>query len=220
MINMNAWIVGLAASATIAMAMESSAEQYVATFSTDRPSVECLTADQKQAIAETRKQTRRAGPSNQEELLDPDYFVGTWQVEWVAPESPLGREGDVSGTLTLRHVMGCHYEGTFDLKGPDGPYSSTLQLTYDVSRKYLVWVETDSRGFRHIRMGPVGGDPGGYYTYFWEEPVMKVKDSNVALRGTLDTRSPLMFILRQQISVGGDPYDNFGTVTFTKNGEK
>jgi hypothetical protein len=217
MIDMNTRMVGLAALCAMVIAVESSAAQYVATFSSDRPTAECLTAEQKQFIAETRKQTKRAGPSNQEELLDPDYFVGTWGVEWVAPESPLGREGDVTGTLNISHVLGCHYEGTFNMKGPDGPYTATLQLTYDVNRKYLVWVESDSRGFRHIRMGPVGGDPGGYYTYFWEEPVMKVKDANVAMRGTLDTRSPLMFLLRQQISVAGEPFVNFGTVTFTKN---
>jgi hypothetical protein len=217
MIDMNKWVVGLAGSCAIFIGGESSAAQYVATFSSDRPSAQCLTADQKQAIAETRKQTKRAGPSNQEELLDPDYFIGEWQVEWVAPESPLGREGDVTGTLNIKHVQGCYYEGAFNLKGADGAYTATLQLTYDVNRKYLVWVETDSRGFRHIRMGPVGGDPGGYYTYFWEEPVMKVKDANVAMRGTLDTRSPLMFLLRQQISVAGEPFVNFGTVTFTKN---
>jgi hypothetical protein len=210
-------LVILAAAFAVVAAVESSGAQYVATFSSDRPTAECLTAEQKQFIAETRKQTKRAGPSNQEELLDPDYFVGAWQVEWVAPESPLGREGDVTGTLNIKHVQGCYYEGTFDLKGPDGAYTAALQLTYDVNRKYLVWVESDSRGFRHIRMGPVGGDPGGYYTYFWEEPVMKVKDINVALRGTLDTRSPVMFLLRQQISVGGAPFDNFGTVTFTKD---
>ena len=213
---MNREVVGLIAACAIGAMSQSAEAQYVATFNSDRPSAECLTAEQKQFIAETRKQTKRAGPSNQEELLDPDYFVGTWHVEWVAPESPLGREGDVSGTLTLRHVQGCYYEGAFAMKGPDGAYTATLQLTYDVNRKYLVWVESDSRGFRHIRMGPVGGDPGGYYTYFWEEPVMKVKETNVAMRGTLDTRSPIMFLLRQQISVGGEPFVNFGTVTFTK----
>ena len=217
MIPMTKSVLVFAAAFALVASVTSSEAQYVATFSSDRPAAECLTPAQKEAIAETRKQTKRAGPSNQEELLDPDYFVGTWGVEWVAPESPLSKEGDVSGTLTLRHVGGCYYEGTFDLKGPDGPYTATLQLTYDVNRKYLVWVESDSRGFRHIRMGPVGGDPGGYYTYFWEEPVMKVKDTNVALRGTLDTRSPVMFMLRQQISVGGEPFVNFGTVTFMKN---
>lgn len=214
---MNRRMVGLIAACAIGAASQPAEAQYVATFNSDRPTAECLTAEQKQFIAETRKQTKRAGPSNQEELLDPDYFVGAWQVEWVAPESPLGPEGDVTGTLNIEHVQGCYYEGTFDLKGPDGAYTAALQLTYDVNRKYLVWVESDSRGFRHIRMGPVGGDPGGYYTYFWEEPVMKVKDINVALRGTLDTRSPVMFLLRQQISVGGAPFDNFGTVTFTKD---
>jgi hypothetical protein len=213
---MNKSVVVVAAAFAVVASVTSSQAQYVATFSSDRPAAECLTAEQKQFIAETRKQTKRAVPSNQEELLDPDYFVGTWQVEWVAPESPLGREGDVTGTLNIKHVQGCYYEGLFDLKGPDGAYTATLQLTYDVNRKYLVWVESDSRGFRHIRMGPVGGDPGGYYTYFWEEPVMRVKDTNVALRGSLDTRSPVMFMLRQQISVGGEPYVNFGTVTFTK----
>ena len=213
---MNKPIVLLAASLSIAAAVTPSEAQYVATFSADRPTAECLTTEQKEAIKVTRSQAKRAGPSSEEELLDPDYFVGTWQLEWVAPESPLGREGDVTGTINIRHGKGCHYEGTFQMKGPEGPYTATLQLTYDVNRRYLVWVESDSRGFRHIRMGPVGGDPGGYYTYFWEEPVMQVKGMEVALRGTLDTRSPVMFMLRQQISVAGEPFVNFGTVTFTK----
>src|SRR5688500_5222637 len=113
MIPMNKSVVIFATAFAVAAAVESSEAQYVATFSSDRPAVECLTPAQKEQIAETRKQTKRAGPSNQEELLDPDYFVGTWQVEWVAPESPLSREGDVSGTLTVRHVGGCYYEGTF-----------------------------------------------------------------------------------------------------------
>lgn len=190
--------------------------QYTATFANDRPTAQCLTAAQKESIDKTRR-TATSAVSNDQELLDPDYFVGTWEIDWVAPDSPLSREGDVTGTLTMKHVQSCYYEGTFSMKGPDGPYTSTLQLTYDPNRRYLVWVENDSRGFRHIRMGPVGGDPGGYYTYFWEQPVMKVKDANVNLRGSLDVRSPVMFLLRQQISVGGEPFVNFGTVTFNKN---
>jgi hypothetical protein len=214
---MNKSVLVFAAAFALVASVTSSEAQYVATFSSDRPTAECLTDAQKEAIKVTRSQAKRAGPSSEEELLDPDYFVGTWAVEWVAPESPLGREGDVSGTIAIRHVKGCHYEGTFQMKGPEGPYTATLQMTYDVNRRYLVWVESDSRGFRHIRMGPVGGDPGGYYTYFWEEPVMKVKDTEVAMRGTLDTRSPVMFMLRQQISIAGEPFVNFGTVTFMKN---
>jgi hypothetical protein len=210
-------IVSFAASCALVGAAGSSEAQYVATFSSDRPSAQCLTPEQKEAINQTRTQTRRATPGNTEETMDPDYFIGEWQVEWVAPDSPISGAGDVTGTINIRHVQGCYYEGTFQMKGPDGPYTAALQLTYDVNRKYLVWVESDSRGFRHIRTGPVGGDPGGYYTYFWEEPVMKVKDATVGMRGTLDVRSPLMFLLRQQISVGGQPYENFGTATFTKS---
>ena len=200
--------------AAVAAALPADA-QYTATFANDRPTAQCLTAAQKESIDKTRR-TATSAVSNDQELLDPDYFIGTWEIDWVAPESPLAREGDVTGTLTLKHVQSCYYEGTFSMKGADGPYTSTLQLTYDPNRRYLVWVENDSRGFRHIRMGPVGGDPGGYYTYFWEQPVMKVKDANVNLRGSLDVRSPVMFLLRQQISVGGEPFVNFGTATFNK----
>ena len=69
---MNRRGIGLIAACAIGAVSQSAEAQYVATFNSGRPSAECLTAERKQAIAETRKQTKRAGPSNQEELLDPE----------------------------------------------------------------------------------------------------------------------------------------------------
>ncbi len=39
--------------------------------------------------------------------FNPHYFVGTWEIEGVLPESPLGEAGEFLGTETIRHVEGC-----------------------------------------------------------------------------------------------------------------
>ena len=38
--------------------------------------------------------------------FDPHYFIGSWRIEGVLPESPLGESGDFLGTETVRYVDG------------------------------------------------------------------------------------------------------------------
>jgi hypothetical protein len=180
------------------------------------PSAQCLSAELKDQIRKKKESPHKTVLGEREDPLDPDYFLGRWTMEWIAPDSPLGPAADITGTMTMRHVSGCYYEGELSAKGPEGPYTSKLQLIYDLERRYLVWIEADSRGFTGVRIGPVGGDPGGYYTYFWQQPVVKVKRSTMQLQGTFDLRSPITFNVRQQISINGQPYENFGTAKFTK----
>ncbi len=40
--------------------------------------------------------------------FNPHYFVGTWDIEGVLPESPLGEAGEFLGTETVRHAEGMH----------------------------------------------------------------------------------------------------------------
>lgn len=181
------------------------------------PALQCLSDELKETIRKKKESARRTVDGEQEDPFDPDYFLGVWKMEWVAPDSPLGSAGEVTATLTVKHVEGCYYQGDLEAKAPDGAYRSNIQLVYDLERRYLVWIENDSRGRTMIRVGPVGGDLGGYYTHFWEQPVITVAGASVRLRGTTFVQSPSMFQIRSQISTKTDPYMNFGTVTFLKD---
>ena len=41
------------------------------------------------------------------------------------------------------------------------PVTVTTRMVYDRRSKYLVRIEDDSRGFELLKMGRIGGDPGG-----------------------------------------------------------
>lgn len=212
---MQHWIIGLTILGAIAANAVPAQAQY-GVAPAGGPAAQCLSSELKETIRQKKESARKTTVGEKEDPLDPDYFLGTWKMEWIAPDSPLGNAGEVTGTLNIRHIEGCYYEGALDAMGPDGAYKSRLQIVYDLEHRYLVWIENDSRGFTMVRVGPVGGDLGGYYTHFWEQPVIKIKDTSVRLRGTTFVQTPTTFLVRRQISVNADPYMNFGTVTFSK----
>ena len=144
--------------------------------------------------------------------FDPHYFVGTWEIEGVLPESPLGEAGDFLGTETIRHVADCTYESTTEVTVPDGTVTSTSRLIYDRRSQYLVRIEDDSRGFELVKVGSVRGDPGGYNSHYWEAPAITLQGSTVRLRGRTYITSPFAFRNRMQISIDDAPFVNFGTV--------
>ena len=76
----------------------------------------------------------------------------------------------------------------------------------------MVRLEDDSRGFRLLKIGRVGGDPGGYASHFWETAPITRQASQVRLKGRTLVSSPDSFRLQMQISVDGGPFTNFGTV--------
>lgn len=144
--------------------------------------------------------------------FDPQYFVGTWKVEAVLPESPLGEAGDFLGTETIRHVDGCTYESKTAATTPEGSLTITSRLIYDRHVGYLVRIDDDSRGFELLKVGAMRGDPGGYTSHHWEAPVITRQGSEVRLRGRALITSPFALRERMQISVDGGPFMNFGTV--------
>ena len=144
--------------------------------------------------------------------FDPHYFVGTWEIEGVLPESPLGEAGDFLGTETTRHVADCTYESTTRATLPDGAITITARLIYDRRSQYLVRFEDDSRGFELVKVGAVRGDAGGYSSHHWEAPPITRQGKTVRLQGRTYITSPFAFRNRMQISVDDGPFANFGTV--------
>jgi hypothetical protein len=183
------------------------------------PKKQCLSDADVELIAKLKALTRPTRVDDPAPPFNPDYFVGTWAMEWDAPESPLAPEGMHSGTLTFRHVDGCFYEGELVGQGPSGPaYTTKIQVMYDTTAKYLTWIETDSRGYTLLKPGTIGADSGGYFTHYFETQAFKASKTgqDLHIKGSTFLASPSNFRIRRSISVGGDPYMNLGEMWLRK----
>jgi hypothetical protein len=180
------------------------------------PRTQCLSNEDRELIARLKALTRPTTEKDPPPPFDPDYFVGTWAMEWDAPESALAAEGMHSGTLTFKHVDGCFYEGELTAKGPGSSYKSTIKIMYDPLAKYLTWIETDSRGYTLFKPGTIGADSGGYFTHYFETQGFKVGNKNLHVKGSTFLGSPSNFRIRRSLSTDGDPYMNVGEMWFRK----
>src|SRR5262245_48725174 len=183
------------------------------------PRAECLSDADRALIAQLKALTRPTSPTDPVPPFNPDYFVGTWAMEYDAPDSPLAPEGMHSGTLTFKHVDGCYYEGDLTAKDPKGAtYTTKIQMMYDAAGKYLTWIETDSRGYTLFKPGGIGADSGGYFTHYFETQAFKAAKTGPVLhvKGSTFVASPSNFRVRRSLSVGGEPYMNIGEMWFRK----
>ena len=58
----------------------------------------------------------------------------------------------------------------------------------------------------------VRGDSGGYRSHHWQAPAVTHQGSEVRLKGRTFITSPDAYRVRMQMSVGNEPFANFGTV--------
>jgi hypothetical protein len=186
---------------------------------TGAPRQACLSDADRKVVAEFRARTRPTSPDDPIPPFDPDYFVGTWAMEYEAPDTPLAAEGMHTGTLTFKHVDGCYYEGELLAKDPRGAaYTTKIQLMYDVAGRYLTWIETDSRGYTLFKLGTFGADLGGYFTHYFETQGFKASKTGPVLhvKGSTFIASPSNFRIRRSLSVDGEAYMNIGEMWFRK----
>ena len=115
-------------------------------------------------------------------------------MEWDAPESALAAEGVQAGTMTVKHVDGCFYEGELEREGAgrrvqdEDSESCTIPLA-----KYLTWIETDSRGYSLFKPGTIGADSGGYFTHYFETQGFKVGGKSHSPQGQHVSRVAVEF---------------------------
>lgn len=143
--------------------------------------------------------------------FDPHYFVGEWRIEGVLPYSPLG-EGEFVGTETIRYVGGCTYEGTLEAMFGGESITISSRMFYDRREHYLIRIEDDSRGFELVKVGTMRGDPGGFTSHHWQAPAISRAGSSIRLSGRTFITSPYAYRLRMRMSVGDEPFGNFGTL--------
>ena len=182
------------------------------------PRKECLSDADRELIAKLKALNRPTTEKDPPPPFNPDYFVGTWSMEYDAPESPLAPDGVQAGTLTVKHVDGCFYEGDLVAKGPGGEFKTRIQIMYDPAAKYLTWIETDSRGYTLFKPGTIGADSGGYFTHYFETQGFKVGGQDIHVKGSTFLASPSNFRVRRSISIAGEAYMNLGEAWFRKKG--
>ena len=179
---------------------------------------QCLTEQELELIAALNALRRPTvgvegeGQGDDAAPFDPHYLVGTWRIEGVLPESVLGDGGEFLGTETVRYAGGCTYESTLEATLAESTVTVSARLIYDRRSRYLVRIEDDSRGFQLVKVGAVGGDPGGYFSHHWQAPAISVDGRMVRLTGRTFMSSPIAFRLRMQISEAEGRFVNFGTL--------
>lgn len=181
---------------------------------------ECLSKEQLDLIAALNALRRPTvgleGNGDDPAPFNPHYFVGTWEISGLLPDSPLGAGGEFAGTETVRQVDACAYESTVQVNAPDGAFTIKTVMLYDRRKEYLVRLEDHSRGFRLLKVGHVGGDPGGYASHIWETQPVSRDRSTVRLKGRTLMSSPAGFRVQMQISVDGGRFTNFGSLTWER----
>lgn len=216
-------LVGIGVSATAQTAAQVEAEPIVKLQAGETlvPG-ECLT-EQELALIGRLNALRRPtvgqeseGDHDDHAPFNPHYFLGEWQVEGVLPETPLGPAGEFYGTETFAHVDGCTYESVLEVTVPDGSVTITSLVIYDRRTGNLVRIEDDSRGFELVKVGPVAGDPGGYFSHHWFAPPVTVNGSGVHLKGRSFITSPYAYEVRTRMSTDGGSFANAGTVRWER----
>jgi hypothetical protein len=152
--------------------------------------------------------------------FDPHYLVGKWTIEGTLPDSPLAPAGELTGTESVRHVDGCTFESLLDARVGGLSFTAKTLMVYDRRASYLVRLEEDSRGFQLVKVGPVGGDSGGYFSHHWEAPAVTHNRARLRLKGTTLFSSPENYRLRMQVSTDGGPFVSYGTVWWRRAGSK
>jgi hypothetical protein len=215
---------GLAVSFSLLAPRHISAQQQSSSTVPYTPAVgRCLTPEQRKVNDNYNSLERPTRPGDDMPFWDPEYLVGTWDVEMRNQESPFGPGGESGGELTIKANAqnGCLYEGTLNAEDADGkPFTRTISATYDPLKKSLSWTEKDSRGYTILKQGPIGGELGGlFHHHFGDDasaPEITVNGHKVRLKGVSEMSSPAYFKTDLQISTDGAPFKTFGRITYGK----
>ena len=181
---------------------------------------QCLTREELDLLAGLNALRRPTvgveGDGDDPAPFDPHYFVGSWEVEGVLPDSPLGEAGEFYGTETVRHVDGCSYESTIDATSLDTPVTVSVRTEYDRRAQYLVRLEDDSRGVQQMKVGRVGGDPGGYFSHHWQAAPVTSQGQQIRLAGRTFITSPDNYEVQMRIAIDGGEFANFGRLRWRR----
>jgi len=156
---------------------------------------------------------RRVSPPQPQQVQGVDYLAGTWRVTWTGRESPV-TSGPRSGTVTFARrgsgsVLDLRVEGTVD---SGAPFKETGTAEWDAAKKTLTLVERLATG---VELRSIGD---------WSSPIgiraesdpVKVGTETVKVRRLYNILSAESFMVTEEISVNGGPYQRLGNGRFQR----
>lgn len=155
----------------------------------------------------------RVSPPQPQQPQNADYFVGAWTFTWIGRESPVSA-GPRAGTLTYArkgtsNVLALRAEGKID---GGTAYTETGTAEWNSDKKTMTWVEKLSTG---VELRSVGD---------WSSPIgiraesepLKAGAQTVRVRRLYSILSPQSYMVTEEISVNGGPYQRLGNGRFQK----
>jgi hypothetical protein len=141
-----------------------------------------------------------------------DYFVGQWNFEMVARESPLGPGGELKGQMTFDRVLdGKFLESRFEAAAGKDVLRGSGFIGFDSASKLYAYFEHRNNGIVMFNTGTWIG-PG----IRLEAAPVQVKEQTLRLRRAISVISENTFTLVEEFSQDGGPFQRLGNGTFTK----
>lgn len=155
---------------------------------------------------------QRVSPAQPQQQQSDEYFVGAWTFTWMGRESPVS-VGPRAGTLTYVRKS----PGALDLRAEgkaDGgaAFTETGSAAWNAEKKTIMWIERLSTG---LELRSVGDWSSPIGIRAESEPV-KAGAQTVRVKRLYSILSPQSYMVTEEISVNGGPYQRLGNGRFQK----
>jgi hypothetical protein len=157
-------------------------------------------------------QRKRVSPPQPQQPQTADYFAGAWTFTWVGRESPISagpREGTLTYTRTGASALTLKAEGKID---GGTAFTETGTAEWNAEKKTMTWVEKLSTG---IELRSIGDWSSPIGIRAESEPV-KTGSQTIRVRRLYSILSPQSYMVTEEISVNGGPYQRLGNGRFQK----
>lgn len=155
---------------------------------------------------------RRVSPPQPQQPQTDEYFVGAWTFTWIGRESPVS-VGPRAGTLTYVRKNAGALEFRAEGKADGGAaFTESGRSAWDADRKTITWVERLSTG---LELRSVGDWSSPIGIRAESEPV-KAGSQTVRVRRLYSILSPQSYMVTEEISLNGGPFQRLGNGRFQK----
>jgi hypothetical protein len=154
----------------------------------------------------------RVSPPQPQQQQTDEYFVGAWTFTWIGRESPVS-VGPRSGTLTYARkgpgALDLRAEGKIDA---GAAFTESGSAVWNADKKTISWVERLSTG---LELRSVGDWSSPIGIRAESEPV-KAGSQTVRVKRLYSILSPQSYMVTEEISVNGGPYQRLGNGRFQR----
>ena len=155
---------------------------------------------------------KRVSPPQPQQQQSDEYFVGAWTFTWIGRESPVS-VGPRAGTLTyVRKSPGALALRAVGKVDGGAAFTETGSAAWNTERKTITWVERLSTG---LELRSVGDWSSPIGIRAESEPV-KAGSQTVRVRRLYSILSPQSYMVTEEISLNGGPYQRLGNGRFQK----